>query len=95
MLSGAKLTYLPFFIKASALALREHPLLNSSLSHDGNGLIRHGRVHIGVAIATPHGLAVPNIKVGIRTFSFDRVDLINWLVVLNDCCSYCLVVEVE
>lgn len=48
--------------QAAALSLRDFPSLNASLSPDGGSLLQHGAVNIGVAMATPHGLAVPNIK---------------------------------
>jgi len=49
-----KLSVNDFVIKAAALALREVPALNASL--DGEELLRHGEVHIGVAVATESGL---------------------------------------
>lgn len=59
---GANLTYLPFFIKAATLALQEYPGVNASLSPDQSAIIQHGTVNLGIAMATPHGLVVPNIK---------------------------------
>jgi pyruvate dehydrogenase E2 component (dihydrolipoamide acetyltransferase) len=49
-----KLSVNDFMVKATALALREVPALNASL--DGEELVRHGEVHIGVAVATEGGL---------------------------------------
>ena len=43
-----------FIVKATGLALRELPNLNASL--DGDGIIRHPDVNVGVAVATPDGL---------------------------------------
>ncbi len=43
-----------FIVKASALALREFPNLNASL--DGDSVVRHADVNIGVAVATEDGL---------------------------------------
>src|SRR5690242_3165341 len=57
---GTKLTYLPFILKATALALQEYPLLNSTFA--GDEIVYHGSVNLGVAIDTPNGLVVPNIK---------------------------------
>ncbi|XP_078435800.1 2-oxoacid dehydrogenases acyltransferase family protein [Wolffia australiana] len=57
-----KHTYLPFLIKSLSLALGKHPLLNSSFLEESNEIILKGSINIGVAVATPHGLAVPNIK---------------------------------
>jgi len=59
---GAKLTPLPFMIKACAYALRKFPQFNSSLHPDGDKLILKHYVHIGVAVDTPDGLMVPVIR---------------------------------
>lgn len=57
-----KLTLLPFLLKATSLALARHPRINSTASPDF-GSYRPNRSHnIGVAIDTPLGLAVPNVK---------------------------------
>ena len=61
-LRGVKLTYMPFFIKAAAMALAENPSINASIAHSGDALIQHEHINIGVAVATPLGLVVPNIK---------------------------------
>ncbi len=42
--------------------MREFPLINASLGQDQATVLLHRRVNLGVAMATPHGLAVPNIK---------------------------------
>lgn len=52
--SGEKLSVNDFIIKASALALRQFPNLNASL--DGDAVIRHGQVSVGVAVAVENGL---------------------------------------
>ena len=57
-----KLTFLPIMIKAASLALSEFPVLNSQLSADGQELILRGPHNIGVAMDTPRGLIVPNVK---------------------------------
>ncbi|WP_324650978.1 2-oxoglutarate dehydrogenase, E2 component, dihydrolipoamide succinyltransferase [Georgenia sp. H159] len=57
---GVKLTYLPFFIKAAAEALKAHPKLNSSI--DGDQIVYHGDENIGIAVDTERGLLVPVIK---------------------------------
>ena len=38
------------------------PLVNASLAPDHTAILQHGTANIGVAMATPHGLVVPNIK---------------------------------
>ncbi|MFA9491884.1 MAG: dihydrolipoamide acetyltransferase family protein [Anaerolineales bacterium] len=49
-----KLSVNDFIVKAAALALREFPNLNASL--DGDSVVRHGEVNIGIAVAVPDGL---------------------------------------
>ena len=56
---GLKLTYLSFFIKAAALALKEIPIVNSSLDESTQEIVLHDHYHIGIAVATPGGLVVP------------------------------------
>jgi 2-oxoglutarate dehydrogenase E2 component (dihydrolipoamide succinyltransferase) len=57
---GFGLTYLPFIIRASVVALRQYPLLNASL--DGNNIVYHNDVNIGIAVALENGLIVPVIR---------------------------------
>ncbi len=59
---GAKLTPLPFLLKACAAALRDNPRLNASLASDGEHLVYKQYVHIGMAVDTPAGLVVPVIR---------------------------------
>jgi pyruvate dehydrogenase E2 component (dihydrolipoamide acetyltransferase) len=56
---GVELTYMPFIIKAVCCALKQHPILNSSLDVEKNELVMHGQCHIGIAAATDQGLVVP------------------------------------
>ena len=51
-------------VRASALALRAHPDVNSSYEMGPSGpvLLRHARVNVGVAVATEHGLVVPVVR---------------------------------
>lgn len=49
-------------LQAAGLALRDWPFVNASMAADQSAVICHRHVNIGVAIATPHGLVVPNIK---------------------------------
>lgn len=55
-----KLTFLPFFIKATVDALKEYPQVNSMWA--GDKIIRHKDVHISLAVATENELFVPVIK---------------------------------
>jgi pyruvate dehydrogenase E2 component (dihydrolipoamide acetyltransferase)/2-oxoisovalerate dehydrogenase E2 component (dihydrolipoyl transacylase) len=58
---GIKLTYLAFVVKAAVEALREVPLVNSTLDEQAGEIVLFDRYHIGVAVATPAGLVVPVI----------------------------------
>ena len=57
---GVKLTFLPFFAVAVCEALKQHPVLNSSIS--GDQITYHGAEHLGVAVDTEKGLLVPVIR---------------------------------
>jgi pyruvate dehydrogenase E2 component (dihydrolipoamide acetyltransferase) len=57
---GFGLTYLPFITRATVAGLRQFPLLNASL--DGNNIIYHNEIHIGIAVALENGLIVPVIR---------------------------------
>ena len=65
---GVKLSYMPIMIKAASLALTEFPIINSSLSPDESEIIYHNAHNIGLAMDTPRGLVVPNIK-SVQTLS--------------------------
>ena len=58
--AGAKLTYLSFIIKAAADALGTVPVVNASI--DGDNIVYHGVVNVGIAVALDWGLIVPVIK---------------------------------
>jgi pyruvate dehydrogenase E2 component (dihydrolipoamide acetyltransferase) len=57
---GVKLTYTPFFVRAAVEAIREVPIINSSL--EGTNIIFKRDVNIGIAVALENGLIVPVIK---------------------------------
>ncbi|KAH8367920.1 hypothetical protein KR084_004120 [Drosophila pseudotakahashii] len=57
-----KLTFMPFCIKAASVALAKYPIVNSSLDLASESLVFKGAHNISVAIDTPQGLVVPNIK---------------------------------
>ncbi|MCC6861327.1 MAG: 2-oxoglutarate dehydrogenase, E2 component, dihydrolipoamide succinyltransferase [Bryobacterales bacterium] len=57
---GFSLTFLPFVTRAAALALREFPIVNASI--EGNNIIYHSGIHIGIAVALENGLIVPVIR---------------------------------
>ena len=58
--NGIKLTYTPFFVRACVEAIKELPIINSSL--DGTNIIYKRDVNIGIAVALENGLIVPVIK---------------------------------
>ena len=58
--AGAKLTYLSFIIKAAVDALHAVPIVNASV--DGESIVYHKDVNLGVAVALDWGLIVPVIK---------------------------------
>ncbi|MGH9353541.1 MAG: dihydrolipoamide acetyltransferase family protein, partial [Terriglobia bacterium] len=58
--NGIKLTYTPFLIRAAVEALKQFPIVNSSI--DGGNIIYKRDVNIGIAVALDAGLIVPVIK---------------------------------
>ena len=59
---GVAVTITAFLLRATALALVEHPLLNASLDADAGEIVLHGRRDIGVAVDTPDGLVLPVVR---------------------------------
>jgi len=57
---GVNLTFLPFFAVAVCEALKQHPVLNSSI--EGDQVTYHGAEHLGIAVDTERGLLVPVIR---------------------------------
>ncbi|MGD0008325.1 MAG: 2-oxoglutarate dehydrogenase, E2 component, dihydrolipoamide succinyltransferase [Terriglobia bacterium] len=57
---GFKLTYTPFFVRAAVEAIKQIPVINSSV--DGTNLIYKRNVNVGIAVALETGLIVPVIK---------------------------------
>jgi len=58
--NGFKLTYTPFFVRAAVEAIREVPVINSSV--EGTNIIYKRDVNVGIAVALETGLIVPVIK---------------------------------
>ena len=58
--AGAKLTYLSFILKAAVDALRAIPVVNASV--DGDNIVYHKPVNVGIAVALDWGLIVPVVK---------------------------------
>jgi 2-oxoglutarate dehydrogenase E2 component (dihydrolipoamide succinyltransferase) len=64
---GVKLGFLSFFVKAAVAALKKYPVINASI--DGNDVVYHGYVDIGIAVGTPRGLVVPILR------NFDQMSI--------------------
>ncbi|CAI7789728.1 unnamed protein product [Closterium sp. NIES-53] len=61
--AAVRLTHLPILVKALSVALHDYPTLNSTLDDASFNHLRCKRSHnIGIAMATPSGLVVPNVK---------------------------------
>ncbi|HEX7252825.1 MAG TPA: dihydrolipoamide acetyltransferase family protein, partial [Thermoanaerobaculia bacterium] len=58
--NGVKLTYLPFIFRACVQALKEFPQVNASI--DGENIVYHKDIHLGMAVALDWGLIVPVIR---------------------------------
>jgi 2-oxoglutarate dehydrogenase E2 component (dihydrolipoamide succinyltransferase) len=58
---GVKLTFLPFFAKATVEALKQHPMLNASINNETLEVTYHGTEHLGIAVDTERGLLTPAI----------------------------------
>ena len=59
---GIKVTYMPFIMKATALALARHPELNGTLDEKSQELVHFAYVNLGIATDTQNGLIVPVIR---------------------------------
>jgi 2-oxoglutarate dehydrogenase E2 component (dihydrolipoamide succinyltransferase) len=57
---GVKLSFMPFFVKAACIALKEFPVVNAQI--DDDSIIYKNYVNMGIAVASDQGLIVPNIK---------------------------------
>jgi len=74
---GEKFTFTPIFMEAVAVALKKHPMMNISL--EGDQIIKHKNIHIGMAAALPDGnLIVPVIK------HADQLNMTGMARVVND-----------
>jgi 2-oxoglutarate dehydrogenase E2 component (dihydrolipoamide succinyltransferase) len=74
---GVRLSVMPFFVKAACKALEAHPVVNASV--DGDTIVYHQYVNMGIAVASDAGLVVPNIKdahaKGLLDIARDIVDI--------------------
>jgi pyruvate dehydrogenase E2 component (dihydrolipoamide acetyltransferase) len=58
--NGARLTFMPFFVRAAIIALQQFPIVNASL--EGDNIRYHRHVNAGIAVALDWGLIVPVLK---------------------------------
>jgi len=58
--NGARLTFMPFFVRAAIIALQQFPIVNAST--EGDGIRYHRHVNVGIAVALDWGLIVPVLK---------------------------------
>ena len=59
---NVKLTMMPFVMKAVAMVLRRHPALNAVFDEPSDQIIYKDYVNLGIAVDTPRGLVVPNVR---------------------------------
>lgn len=77
---GEKLTFTPIFMEAVAKALKKYPMMNISV--DGDAIVKHKNINIGMAAALPDGnLIVPVIK------NADQLNLVGMARAVNDLAS--------
>ena len=78
---GIHLTYLPFIIKASVIALKRHPWLNSTIDEQTGEFVLKKYYNIGIAVDTEDGLIVPVVKdVDLKSI----MDIAREIIVLSD-----------
>ena len=58
--NGARLTFMPFFVRAAIIGLQQFPIVNASM--EGEGIRYHRNVNVGIAVALDWGLIVPVLK---------------------------------
>lgn len=58
----ARITLLPFVVRAIVIAAREHPRCNATFDPEAGMLAVHDAVHVGIATQTPDGLKVPVLR---------------------------------
>ncbi|WP_203362176.1 dihydrolipoamide acetyltransferase family protein [Bacillus sp. REN10] len=76
---GIKLTFLPYVVKALTSALREYPVLNTSLDDEAGEIVQKHYYNIGIAADTDKGLLVPVVKNADRKSMFAISNEINEL----------------
>ncbi|WP_025725510.1 2-oxo acid dehydrogenase subunit E2 [Acholeplasma granularum] len=76
---GIKLTYMALIAKAVLIALKEFPIFNASFNHDTDEVYMKKFINLGMAVDTPDGLIVPNIKNADRLSVFELATQIRTL----------------
>ena len=80
--AAGALTYVPFFVKITAMALQHHPLMNASFDEEAQEYVLHRRINIGIATAAPDGLLVPVVRNADTKTIIELADEISELVAL-------------
>jgi pyruvate dehydrogenase E2 component (dihydrolipoamide acetyltransferase) len=57
---GARLTFMPFFVRAAVMALQQWPIINATI--EGDNIRYHRQINVGIAVALDWGLIVPVLK---------------------------------
>jgi len=57
---GARLTFMPFFVRAAVIALQQWPIINANI--EGDNIRYHRNINMGIAVALDWGLIVPVLK---------------------------------
>ena len=57
---GARLTFMPFFVRAAVIAIQQWPIINATL--EGDNIRYHRQINMGIAVALDWGLIVPVLK---------------------------------
>ncbi|MCE5296497.1 MAG: 2-oxo acid dehydrogenase subunit E2 [Euryarchaeota archaeon] len=71
---GIKVTYMPFIITAVVQALKDHPLLNSSIDDENQQIVVRKYFNIGIAVAIDDGLIVPVVKAADQKSIFELAE---------------------
>ncbi len=69
---GVRLGFMGFFVKAAVAALKKFPIMNASI--DGNDIVYHGYIDIGIAVGSPRGLVVPILR-NVESMSIAEIEI--------------------
>jgi len=68
---GIGLGFMSFFARAVCLGLKEFPRINAFM--EGNDIVYHNYVHLGIAVSTDRGLSVPVLR-NVQEMSFAKIE---------------------